>query len=105
LGALDYLIATYPKLANTTNRIGIFGISMGGGTAALAFARDPQYMKAAFLDAPAVFVYDTLVANVQENGYASDYVMSAVKSRAPQVWSFGFPPFKVNIYYLYLLTK
>jgi dienelactone hydrolase len=96
LGALDYLIATYPKLTNTTNRIGIFGISMGGGTAALAFARDSQYMKAAFLDVPALYVYDTLYANIQTMGYSADYIISAVKARAPLVWSWGFPPFKYD---------
>lgn len=97
LGALDYLLKTFPSLQNTTNRIGLFGVSMGGATVTIAFARDTYpYMRALWLDAPALDVYGTLAYNVAAVGYNPGYVMDAVCSLSRLKWPFGCPPFKYD---------
>jgi len=51
LGALDYLFAKYPANFNATvkPKLGVFGASMGGGTASIAFSKEPL-IKAAYID-------------------------------------------------------
>jgi pimeloyl-ACP methyl ester carboxylesterase len=91
LGGYDYLKTKYGDQVS----IGLFGESMGGATALIAYDQEPN-LKACFVDSPAANVYDTLFFNgVELTGsrfftsiaMSAAHVVSRVKSR------YGFPPF------------
>ncbi|KAL0477535.1 hypothetical protein AKO1_006678 [Acrasis kona] len=97
LGGLDYLLANYPRLSNSSKNIGIFGESMGGSTATVTFAVDGGVnLNAAWLDAPAIYIRDTLYANIVMYGFDPNYVLSSVCSRSKIAWPYGCPPFRYD---------
>jgi len=61
LSALDYLSEEFPdaQLKHEKARVGLFGPSMGGATALIAFSKDERF-RAAFVESPACLVYETL---------------------------------------------
>ncbi len=100
LGGLDYLVANYPRLANITDTVGMWGASMGGATVAIAAARTTM-VNAMWLEAAALMVRETLEWNVKSQGFDVPFVMNSVCGKAEFTWPFGCPPFKLNPITLY----
>jgi pimeloyl-ACP methyl ester carboxylesterase len=92
LGGLDYLTSTYPRLQNTTDQVGLMGVSMGGAVTAIAFAQQ-TVMNSLWLDAPALAIRQTLFYNVQNAKFDANFVFNAVTARASYAWPWGMPPF------------
>jgi pimeloyl-ACP methyl ester carboxylesterase len=92
LGGLDYLVATYPRLANSTKLVGLWGCSMGGAVVTIAAAQT-RMINALWLEAPALSVRETLDFNVRFSGYDVPFIDNAVCNRANIVWPWGCAPF------------
>jgi pimeloyl-ACP methyl ester carboxylesterase len=97
LGAIDYLVSTYPRLKGQRHKIGLYGVSMGGATSTIAFAKDQgQYLNVLWLDSAALNVYRTLMANFERFGFSSTFLMNAMCSIQRTKWPFGCPPFQYD---------
>lgn len=65
----------------------------GGATALVALAKEAKF-RAAFVDAPACVVLDTLVSNLnRETGNWGSFLMSAACAIWPTLSIYGCPPF------------
>ncbi len=114
LGATDYLLETYPRLKDNNNTIGLFGSSMGGAVATVAFAEDAgEHFTAMFLDAPPLNVYDTVLYNLFRFDMHPPFLMSAMCSVQRFIWPYGCPPFAHDPYskplgngtHIYIVSK
>jgi hypothetical protein len=96
LGAIDFLVALHPSLANGT-RVGLYGVGMGGAATTIAFARDDVPVTGAmWLDSPTLDVFGTISYYITGVGLSYQFMMASICSIATSLWPFGCPPFQYD---------
>ncbi len=74
LGAWDWLVAAK---GYTPERVGLYGVSLGGGTTLMAFGEEPR-VAAAFVDSPFTNLPEIMTAELARNHYPTFLVTPAV---------------------------
>lgn len=74
LGAWDWLIE---EKGYSPERIGLYGISLGGGTTLIAFGEEPR-VAAAFVDSPFANLPEIITAELQRNNYPTILAPSGI---------------------------
>jgi pimeloyl-ACP methyl ester carboxylesterase len=97
LGAWDYLVERY---YNTTGQklpqVGLYGVSMGGSTAIIAFAQN-QNFTGLFVDSPPCDVYKTITNVISNEHHVNgNFIMTSSCATSRVESRYGCPPFQYD---------